>query len=107
MSEINRPVAETIIMLLSIIAHTPPHLGLKITTQTGRDLNGVVSTHFSEEGCAYVRVVEPTFDQLDYEGIEVTFFFRNGKQANTNKYRGTNIANIAPDIYRFLAHQAG
>ena len=112
MQSLRRPVAETTMMMLRIIASQPPHTGTTLRAQPSIEVvpsetdestveKEVTFFNNSVRDDVYVIVREPETDQANSTGISVAFV-TNGEMRNVD-YVGTDIANIGTDVFKFLA----
>ncbi len=112
---INRPIAETVTMMLRIIASTPPHTGTRITVRpdievvpSEKDASTVENavTFFTapenSDGKHAVMVREPQFESPSYSGVEVVFM-NDGQVEQEKHYNGTDIADIGTEVFKWLA----
>lgn len=112
---ISRPIAETITMMLRIIASAPPHTGTRITIRP--DVEVIPSeqdettvekevTFFtapeSGDGKLAVMVREPQFEDPKYAGVEVVFI-HDGHVDSQKNFNGTGIADIGTEVFKWLA----
>lgn len=97
-----RPVAETVLMILRIIMSTPPHTGVTINAVAQMRNNEPCMTFRSNtQPYRSIDIIEPQFEKIDYDGV--TLYFNGENNISPANYRGTGIANIAEDIFKFLA----
>lgn len=112
---ISRPIAETITMMLRIIASAPPHTGTRITVRpdvevTPSEVNSTTVerdvTFFAApdtgDGKQAVMVREPQFDDPKYVGVEVVFIY-DGHVDSQKNFNGTEIADIGTEVFKWLA----
>lgn len=99
-----RPVAGTVLMLLNMILKEKSKEieGTLFGRAEGYADNLTPCTSFFNNSTgAHAIVDEPFQSPGDYEGVLVSF--HNTRTNEQKKYRGVEIANIAPDIFKFLA----
>lgn len=111
----SRPIAETVVMMLRIIASAPPHTGIRITvrpdvevvpseTDASTTENDVTffGTPEVADGLYQVKIREPQFDKINYEGVVVDFI-HDGCVDHTKGFKGTDIADIGTEVFKWLA----
>ena len=114
MSQLNRPIAETVLMMIKFICNTPPHTGaifnvfadiLRVPSEKDSTIQEIPVTVFRAghiNNNKEVILQEPNFSDINYIGVTVQFVI-SGVVIDQRNYKGTDIADIGTHIFEFLA----
>jgi hypothetical protein len=107
MLHLNRPIAQTIAMMVDFTVLSPEYHGTDIhvvpDALQGRPVS--IFTAPTASPNKSVVIYEPTFDETVYDGINVSFIKNHASLLDDN-FRGPDVANIARQLVEFLAHSA-
>lgn len=107
MPHLNRPIAQSIAMLVDFTVLSPEYHGTDIQVFPDAKEGKPVSIFTAPSVAPNKKVIvyEPMFDETPYDGINVSFI-KNHSSLLDDNFRGPDVVNIARQLVDFLSHPA-